>query len=155
MQEATADTALAHALDDWYVRIGRQFGPLSRPQRRILRLIAAVPGLRIGDVAERLGLTTAGATRMVDKLETLGFAYRFRAPGEDQRLVRVALTPTGAQALEDADRMFVQSVAATLAPLTAAERETLSRLLHKIRDAAPSHTARAPHFAAADAVEEG
>ena len=33
-------TSIAYALDDWYTRLGRQFGPLSRPQRRMLRLLS-------------------------------------------------------------------------------------------------------------------
>ena len=137
MDQATTDTFLAHALDDWYLSIGRQFGPLTRPQRRILRLIAGAPGLRVGDVAERLGLTTAGATRMVDKLEALGYAYRFRAPEEDQRIVHVALTEAGTQALDDADHIFVQAVGKTLAALTADERAALSHLLHTILATVP------------------
>jgi DNA-binding MarR family transcriptional regulator len=152
LQETTVDARLAHALDDWYVRIGRQFGPLTRSQRRILRLIADASGLRVGDVAERHGLTTAGATRMVDKLEALGYARRYRAPREDQRHVRVALTPAGAEALRDADRVFVQAVGATLATLTAAERATLADLLHKIGDTAPPRPMPAPM---AIAAEEG
>jgi DNA-binding MarR family transcriptional regulator len=155
MHEAVTDTSLAHALDDWYVRIGRQFGPLTRSQRRILRLIASAPGLRVGDVAARLGLTTAGATRMVDKLETLGYAYRYRAPEEDQRNVHVALTPAGSEALTDADRIFVQAVGATLEVLTADERETLAQLLHKIRDAVPARLLHQASAGSIDAMEEG
>lgn len=155
MQEPDIDTLLAHALDDWHVRIGRQFGALSRPQRRILHLIARTPGLHVGVVADRLGLTTAGATRMVDKLEALGYAYRFRAPGEDQRHVRVALTAAGEQALAEADRLFVQACSATLAALTVDERETLSHLLYKILDRAPVRSPQQPDTSAVRVREEG
>ena len=40
-EDMIAIAEIAHALDDWYSELGRQYGPLSRPQRRMLRLIAA------------------------------------------------------------------------------------------------------------------
>lgn len=137
MPETSPDELLALAFDDWYLRVGRQFGPLTRSQRRILRLLARADGLKVGDLAERLGLTTAGATRMVDKLETLGYAYRFRTPHEDQRRVYVAPTPAGLAALAEADRQFFAAVRATLAPLAADERVALLGLLQKIVGASP------------------
>ena len=138
MTDPTADDLLALALDDWYGRVGRQFGPLTRSQRRILHLLARTDGLKVGDVAEQLGLTPAGATRMVDKLETLGYAYRFRTPHEDQRRVYVAPTPTGLTALAEADRLFLTAVRTTLTPLATEERQVLLALLQKIVGAVPA-----------------
>lgn len=136
MTDTAADDLLALALDDWHVRIGRQFGPLTRSQRRILHLLAHTDGLKVGDVAEQLSLTTAGATRMIDKLETLGYAYRFRTPHEDQRRVYVAPTPDGLTALAEADRHFLAVVRASLTPLATEERQVLLALLQKIVGAA-------------------
>lgn len=126
--------AIAHALDAWYTALGRQFGPLSRPQRRMLHTMATSggDGLRMSDLAQRLGLTAAGATRMVDLLEGLGYARRFRAPGEDQRQVYVAATAAGAAALAEADRAFEERVGRSLAPLTPEERARLGELLRRV-----------------------
>jgi len=127
---------IAHALDDWYSGLGRQYGPLSRPQRRMLRLIAAGPPVRVGDLAEGLGLTTAGATRMLDTLESLGYASRVRgAEKTDQRQVYVALTAAGADALRAADAVYLARVASRARRLTDDERAQLARLL---RTMAPS-----------------
>lgn len=125
---------VAHALDAWYTALGRQFGPLSRPQRRMLHTMATSggDGLRMSDLAQRLGLTAAGATRMVDLLEGLGYARRFRAPGEDQRQVYVAATAAGAAALAEADRAFEERVGRSLAPLTPEERARLGELLRRV-----------------------
>src|SRR5579863_5353862 len=110
--DTTIIAEIAHALDDWYSELGRQYGPLSRPQRRMLRLVAAGPSLRVGDLAEGLGLTTAGATRMLDTLESLGYATRARgAQNTDQRQVYVSLTAEGAEALRAADAVYVARVA--------------------------------------------
>src|SRR5258708_15982749 len=83
-EENEGDTAevaaIAHALDEWYTRLGRQFGPLTRPQRRMLRLLQVDTMVRVGDLGEQLGLTTAGTTPMLDKLETIGYAAPSRPP---------------------------------------------------------------------------
>lgn len=123
---------IAQGLDDWNSLLGRQFGPLSRPQRRMLRLLDLVQGVRVGDLAEELGLTTAGTTRMLDKLEMLGYASRARDQKTDQRQVYVTLTHTGQQALKEADKAFLERVQSTLSMLNETELSTLAHLLRTI-----------------------
>ncbi len=130
--------AIAHALDEWYTLLGRQFGPLSRPQRRMLRLLDVENPVRVGDLAEALGLTTAGTTRMLDKLEPPGYARRARNPNSDQRQVYVTLTETGKEALLAADIVFLNRVRATLDVLDDAEQATLARLLRAMSERARS-----------------
>ncbi|MGH2508436.1 MAG: MarR family winged helix-turn-helix transcriptional regulator, partial [Ktedonobacteraceae bacterium] len=127
MDEADACemSSIAQGLDEWYTLLGRQFGPLSRPQRRMLRLLNREQGVRVGDLGEALGLTTAGTTRMLDKLEMLGYATRAREQLTDQRHVYVTLTASGKQALQDADTVFLARVQATLNVLDRTERTTL------------------------------
>ncbi len=135
-REESTDTdtikAIAHMLDDWYTQLGRQFGPLSRPQRRTLRLLQPDKPIRVGDLGEQLGLTTAGITRMLDKLEELGHITRARLPHSDQRQVYVTLTTTGAQALQAADQEFLHRIQATLTALNVNEQMHLASLLQKI-----------------------
>lgn len=132
MDDTETIAAIARGLDRWYARLGKQLGPLSRPQRRVLLAIAAGDDVRVGDVAERIGMTMAGATRMIDTLESLGYARRFRQPTADQRQVYVAITPEGARALEEANRVFRERVQATLERLSAEERMALARLLETV-----------------------
>ena len=132
MDDQETTIAIAGALDGWSALLGRQFGPLSRPQRRMLTLLAEHPETRIGDLTARLGQTTAGTTRMIDALEGLGYARRLRLPDTDGRQVHVALTEAGAAALLEADRAFQARVATTLAPLRPAERAALARLLRAV-----------------------
>lgn len=127
---ALAETAvIAHALDSLYYQLGRQFGPLSRPQRRMLRLLSEERMVRVGDLGEQLGLTTAGTTRMLDKLESLGYATRLRLDQHDQRQVYVMLAPAGASALREADGVFLERMGVLLERLSPAERSTLAHLL--------------------------
>jgi DNA-binding MarR family transcriptional regulator len=129
-------TTIARALDVWISRLGREFGPLSRPQRRALRslddLIGAGASIRATDLAEFLGLTSAGATRMLNRLESDGFVIRFREPDGDQREVYAALTDSGIEALRAANEIYFERVNRDLGRLDEAERQTLARLLEKL-----------------------
>ena len=127
-------TSIAYALDDWYTRLGRQFGPLSRPQRRMLRLLRVDSPVRVGDLGMQLGLTTAGTTRMLDKLEAMGYAKRSRTDQRDQRQVYVSLTLPGAIALRDAEAVFLERIQASLISLSPIEQETLAQLLHTLNE---------------------
>ena len=129
--------AIAAALDRWNNLLGRQHGPLSRPQRRALQLLAGQPSLRVSELTLGLGQSTAGATRMVNMLESLGYARRSRVSTGDRRQVNVSLTPEGRAALEASDRAFVAKVAASLRGLSQVEAEHLAALLRNLR---PPHT---------------
>lgn len=130
------DALIARGFDRWSASLGREFGPLSRPQRRALHALAdrtaTNQATRVGDIAAALQFTTAGATRLLDTLEALGYVTRYRAPNVDQRQVYLTLTLTGHAALEQADRAFTARVAASLAPLSEAERQTLAALLARL-----------------------
>ena len=132
---------IAQGLDDWNSLLGRQFGPLSRPQRRMLCLLDMEQGVRVGDLGEKLGLTTAGTTRMLDKLEALGYATRAREQMSDQRQVYATLTAAGKQALYDADEIFLARVRSTLNILDVAERAALAQLLCKMNGYASAQAA--------------
>lgn len=120
---------IAQDLDDWYSALGRQFGPLSRPQRRMLRALDVEQAIRVSDLAEVLGLTTAGTTRMLDKLESLDYAVRARDLHSDQRQVYVRLTTAGKNALSTANAAFLSQVQTTLNRLDEGECATLALLL--------------------------
>ena len=120
---------IAERLDALSLQLGREFGPLSRSKRRALLLLANVPSMRVSDLAEQLGLTSAGATRMLDNLEAQEFATRSRMPLADQREVYVALTETGREALRQANAVYLARISASAARLTLEERNTLAGLL--------------------------
>jgi DNA-binding MarR family transcriptional regulator len=120
---------IAERLDELSLQLGREFGPLSRSKRRALLLLAKVPSMRVSDLAEQLGLTSAGATRMLDSLEAQEFATRSRMPLADQREVYIALTESGKEALIQANAVYLARISARLAQLTVEERDTLSGLL--------------------------
>jgi DNA-binding MarR family transcriptional regulator len=120
---------IAERLDALSLQLGREFGPLSRSKRRALLLLANVASMRVSDLAERLGLTSAGATRMLDNLEAQEYATRSRMPLADQREVYVALTEMGREALTQANAVYLARIAASVDRLTLEERNTLAGLL--------------------------
>ena len=142
MSDESVERAIARDLDHWWNSLGREFGPLSRPQRRVMRTLADREAVgqttRVGDLAALLLLTMAGATRMLDTLEGRGYVRRYRASGSDQRQVYIALAAGGIAALAEADRAFYQRVRASLAALDVAERRTLADLLARLERAPAS-----------------
>jgi DNA-binding MarR family transcriptional regulator len=98
---------------------------------------AGEPGLSMRAIAQEQVLTTGGATRLVDRMETAGLVTRAESP-DDRRGKLVRLTPLGEETavraslvhLENIKRYFVE-------PLPAADRERFSEDLRIL-----SHTAR-------------
>lgn len=108
---------------------------LTSPQALALRAVALQGPLRMGALAEELGVTVATASRTVDALEASGLARRESDP-DDARAVRVALTPAGKRERERRRKRFVEALERLMGELSADERsqlaaslETLSRLL--------------------------
>lgn len=102
---------------------------------------AGEPGLSMRAIAQEQVLTTGGATRLVDRMETAGLVQRAEDPGDRRgRLVR--LTPFGADTAIRASRVHVQNIRRYfLEPLPAADRgrfvEDLRILSHFARDLLP------------------
>ncbi len=155
----TTDELIARSFDRWSASLGREFGPLSRPQRRTLHTLAdreaAEQATRVGDIAAILRFTTAGATRLLDTLEALGYVTRYRAPNVDQRQVYLTLTLMGRAALEQADRAFTARVAASLRPLSEAERQTLAALLARLTSSEAPNTRSIADEVSAEGASDG
>jgi DNA-binding MarR family transcriptional regulator len=96
--------------------------------------VLAAGGLRIGELAERVGVDETTATRLADRLEAAGLAER-RGDSGDRRVTVVALTATGrrvARAATEQRRRFFCDVLESLEP---AERAELVRLTTKAAEA--------------------
>lgn len=83
-------------------------------------------------MADRLGVTSAGATRMLSKLEESGYISRSRQPEGDQREVFIGLTEAGSQALRQANEVYFERVGQALSALGAEDQALLARLLDKL-----------------------
>jgi len=130
MERAELLKQAALGIDRLNRRLGREWGPLTRAQWALLRRLTDGP-VPVGLLAQRLDISTAGATRMLDKLEECGYVTRQRHEG-DMRQVSACLTAKGREALEEAWAAYLSRLAALLEPIADAELaqwlDTLGRL---------------------------
>jgi DNA-binding MarR family transcriptional regulator len=103
---------------------------LTPSKLRALGLVAESGGLRVGELADRVGVDDTTATRIVDRLEQLGLAERRSADG-DRRATVVELTAEGrelAGGVAEQRLLFFCDVLETLEP---EERAQLVELTEK------------------------
>jgi DNA-binding MarR family transcriptional regulator len=103
---------------------------LTPSQLRALDQLAAQGGLRVGELAERVGVDDTTASRLVDKLEELGLAERRGAEG-DRRATLVGLTAAGMELVHGVAVQRQQFFADVLGALEPDERIQLLRLTEK------------------------
>lgn len=99
-------------------------------ERAALVTLFAHPGSGVGWLADVLGLTDSGGTRLVERLVADGLVAR--RPGVDARSRVLELTPQGRRRAREVLAARERDLARALAPLTDAERRTLERLLAKV-----------------------
>ena len=92
-------------------------GELTLSQWSALVTVETQGPVRIGDLAEREGVSAATATRMVAALEELGLVTR-ESDVADRRSWRVSLTPAGRAKLEWARRRRTERLAQRLSTLS-------------------------------------
>ncbi|WP_037303539.1 MarR family winged helix-turn-helix transcriptional regulator [Amycolatopsis orientalis] len=98
-------------------------------------------GMSMRAIAQEQVLTTGGATRLVDRMTTLGLVVRTADP-DDRRVQLVRLTEAGEEKTVRAARVHVENIQRFfLDPLPADHREQFARdlrtLSHFARDALP------------------
>lgn len=90
-------------------------------------------GIRLSRLAESLVLSTSGATRLVDRMESAGLIERASCP-TDRRGALAVLTDAGRHALERATPVHLAGISARLADrLDREELEQLTDILRKLR----------------------
>lgn len=81
-------------------------------------------------IAERLGLTTASVTGLLDRLATAGYLTRRPNP-RDRRSILVSLTDDGLRAVAASFNLFAADLEAAMSGTEPAERAGLERLLQR------------------------
>lgn len=107
---------------------------LSQPQYNVLRILrgAGPDGLPSGEIGARMVGRDPDVTRLVDRLERRGLVARHR-PAADRRVVRVRLTPPGAQVVDALDGPVAAMHRRQLGHLDSAALRRLSDLLEAAR----------------------
>ena len=118
-----------------FERIGRLLRPLN---------VSAAGGLVLGqlrdhgamspsELGERLIVTRATVTGLLDSLERRGFVQRTANP-TDRRSLVVEITPTGLEVLQEVRTIIHRNETAWMRVLSEEELHTYIGLLHRIQD---------------------
>jgi DNA-binding MarR family transcriptional regulator len=100
----------------------------------VMRHLDGAPGghMRRVDIAQRVGLTPSGVTRLLEGLHASGFVAKADCP-EDARFTYATITPAGRRALKAAARTHLAAIHALFAERFADdEAEALAELLERL-----------------------
>ncbi len=106
---------------------------LTAVQAMVLNTLSDGDGVPAGRLGERVQLTSATLTGIIDRLENLGFAER-RASREDRRAVLVCLTGNGREVVDEIKPLLADANREFLAVLSTSEQKQLRGLLRKLKD---------------------
>ena len=97
-------------------------------------------GVRQGDLAELMNMSAPSMTRLVEILGDAGWIERARDP-EDQRALRIALSPQGRATLETLQDESATQLSSELEDLTPQERAALESAVPVLRRLADRYVA--------------
>lgn len=128
--------ALLRAHESMHCRLARFFQRwrISVQQFNVLRILyvqAHEYGVSCSTVKDRLIHRGADMTRMLDRLETLGWVERVRC-GQDRRVVRARLTRSGYELVEDIWKPLIAEHKSALSSFAKDEIEQLRALLGRL-----------------------
>jgi MarR family transcriptional regulator, organic hydroperoxide resistance regulator len=106
---------------------------LYRGQPPVLRALWQQEGLTQTELADRMKITPATMTKMLQRMEKTGFIQR-KMDSEDQRVSRVYLTEMGRSVQKDLEALFGQMEAETFENFTLEDRDRLRRFFQQIRE---------------------
>ncbi len=106
---------------------------LTAVQAMVLNTLNDDDGAPAGHLGERVQLTSAMLTGIIDRLGNLGFAER-RASKQDRRAVLVCLTGKGREVVDEIKPLLADANREFLAVLGTSEQKQLRGLLRKLRD---------------------
>src|SRR5215211_7933858 len=104
---------------------------LSLAQYQLLEALRSTPRLPVSELAASAGVAPPTATRMLDALVRDGVAERTPCE-QDRRVVHIALTPQGREAVQAAAERVAAGRARVRDQLTPAEQEQAAALLRRL-----------------------
>ena len=128
------------SLADDIHRVWRQIRHAAHPSRRgdltneqlwLLAILRDGGPLSVSELARTLGVTQSAATTSCQRLERAGLVTRTRGV-DDERVVRIAVTESGAAQVDAWQERQRDAVAPLLASMSPQESTELQRLLRKM-----------------------
>jgi DNA-binding MarR family transcriptional regulator len=113
--------------------------PLSASQLRVLFVLEQRHGVNMRTLADILGSTASSVSRLLDRLQAVGYVERTPSPAS-RRELELYLTWPGRKYLTALRAQRESEVAAVLSAMTPDARQSLREGLTAFRDAAAHHT---------------
>ena len=101
---------------------------------RVLVLLETMGPVRVGTLAERLGVVVSTFSRSLDRLEAGGWVQRGQGAG-DRREVTVTITELGSGLVQEVTRQRTEALGAALAQVPVGDRAVLDRAFTAFADA--------------------
>ena len=111
----------------------RRSSGLTSPQLLLLRAIRDYSSDSVGQLSERICLSQATVTIILDRLESEGLALRYRSD-LDKRKVHASLTDKGRQALEEAPSPLQTHFVEQFSELKPYEQTAMLSALQRVAD---------------------
>lgn len=124
----TISRMLASRADRLMERIG-----LFRGQAKLLMILSDQDGLTHSEMAEKLEISPAAATKVIKRLEALNYLQR-QADPSDERISRLYLKDEGWAVIHQIKGFFAENERVLLNGLSGDEKEILIGLLLKVYD---------------------
>jgi len=106
---------------------------LTRPQFQALRCVAEKGTTPMKGISERLLVTPANITGIIDRLESKGLLKRTAQAG-DRRATIIELTPRGAAVQQRVSSKYKEFIKNSLKVLTKVEQRMLRDILAKLQE---------------------
>ncbi len=103
---------------------GECCGDLSQPEYRALCLASDKRQCSMQEIAQGLGFTKSGATRVIDRLEKKGYVERRRS-SEDGRVCCVKVSPSGRALIKDLSQENENHIARIMSKIDPAMQEVI------------------------------
>jgi DNA-binding MarR family transcriptional regulator len=100
-------------------------------QLKLLKMVAATGGYSVSNLAQFMGVSTAAASRAVDRLVKRGLLNRAEA-ADDRRAVQLSLTQEGAELLEKYDQAAEMALRSAFESLTSEQLQETGDLLDQL-----------------------
>jgi DNA-binding MarR family transcriptional regulator len=116
-------------------RVGRPLG-LRRSHYAVLRLVHEHPGITSGEIARDLNVTRPCISPVVDDLEKRGLLTRTAAP-RDRRAQCLGTTASGAELVQKAIELALETERTLLSGWSTDERHRLDQLIERLASVRP------------------
>ncbi len=116
---------------------------ISMAQLNILYSLHRSGEMPMSRLADMLNVSLSSATGLIDRLEERGYIERTRVP-EDRRIVKVRLTPSGVQMIEEQDALADELLRTVLGRLKPSQLPAIAQATGDLRAALEAVTGRPP-----------